>query len=84
MIRLFLGSLGGEGVVVGLGERLRLTLLAVLLSQFRQSLPMQHWYANRRLTFHLAKRRSIWPRRSAWRRGPSLRDRRTVRAAMAR
>lgn len=32
-VRLFLGSLGGNGVVVGLGERLRLALLAVLLSQ---------------------------------------------------
>lgn len=38
-IRLFLSSLGGDGGVVGLGERLGVTLLAVLLSQFRQPLP---------------------------------------------
>jgi hypothetical protein len=35
-------------------------------------------------TSHLAKRRSMFPRRSAARRGPSLRDLRTARAATAR
>lgn len=82
---LFLGGLS-ERLVVGLGERADLTLLAVLfvITSNRQSKSNITRGPNYSLTSHLAKRRSIWPRRSEARRGPSFRERRTVRAAIAR